>query len=326
VEFIDGSADTFLCPGLVDVHVHGAFGVDFMAADAARNKEWFDAMAARGVEALLPTTITADAKSVQAAIDALPEHPIVPGFHLEGPFISPKFPGAQPAAMIRDAAEIPAEWEAILAHPRLRYVTVAPEIPGGQALVRSLAQRGVIVSLGHTDATAAEVQEAVRHGARHVTHLFNAMRPFRHRDPGTAGAALSTDELRTELIYDRIHVDPMAAVIALRCKGPAGLLAISDGTLAAGYAAGSRVKMWGHEAVVGESDVRLLDGTLAGSKMTIEDAFENLWADFGPRVAVAAAVETPRRALGLTGPPKVWRELDASGRLIQVHRGALPHA
>ena len=319
----DRTAEGLLVPGFVDVHIHGAFGHDFMTGSASDLLAMADALQKVGYEAFLPTTVTASREAVSEAVAKLPAADgRIEGFHLEGPFISAKHPGAQPKGAIVTPTP---EWDAVLDDPRLRVVTLAPEITGGLELVARLATRlvpdlglhPVIASLGHTDATYAQVREAVEAGASHTTHTYNAMRPLHHREPGTVGAALTLEELTCELIYDRVHVARAAAEVLLRCKGPEGVIAVSDGTMAAGLPAGTEITMWGLDCIVGEGDVRLRDGTLAGSAITLLDAFRNLLHDFGPEVAIRLCCLNPRRALRM-GEPRVWLVMDPEGQVEEV--------
>lgn len=291
-------------PGFVDLHVHGGFGVDFMASPTEDLARWFDALDALGYSALLPTTVTASAEDVLAAFSRCPDHPVVAGFHLEGPFLSSKFPGAQPPHAIADPPVGPSEWDAVLNDPRLRYITLAPERPGALDLTQRLAGRGVTVSLGHTDAAYAECRAAYNAGARHTTHTFNAMRGLHHREAGTVGFALAEAGVKAELIYDRVHVCREAAAILVKAKGPEGLIAVSDATLAAGLPPGTRMTMWGLECIVDDTSVRLAaSGALAGSTITLLDAFRNLADDFGPETAIRACSLNPWRVLHGHGRP-----------------------
>lgn len=294
-----------LCPGFIDLHIHGVHGQDFMTARASDFTAMMDYLAESGYEGLLPTTITAPAEAVDSARQRWPGHRMMLGFHLEGPFLSEKYPGAQPKEALASPTDL-AAWEETLQDPRLRLVTLAPEIPGGMDLLRRLVARDVIVSLGHTNATFAEATAAVDAGARHATHTFNAMRPLHHREAGTVGAVLADDRIRGELIYDRLHVSPAAAAVLLRAKGPEGVIAVSDSTRATGLPEGTVLDMWGHPGTVQAGSVRLADGTLAGSCFTLRDAFDRLREDFGFAVAVSLTSWSPRRQLGLTAPPSVW--------------------
>jgi N-acetylglucosamine-6-phosphate deacetylase len=323
----DGQHDAILSSGFVDLHIHGAFGADFMDADPGSTGRLCDGLREQGYEGLLATTVSSPAGAVQACLDALPDDPLVWGVHIEGPFLSPLHPGAQPSeALLEPAVALgdPA-WRAILEDPRVRQVTLAPERQGGTDLVRWLVGRGVRVSLGHTDATLAQAREAREAGARGTTHTFNAMRGLHHREPGTVGFSLVTDDVQCELIYDRVHVAREAADALLRCKPASGVVAVSDCTRAHGSPPGSDVEMWGRQCVVAEDSVRLAsNGALAGSTKTLLDCFQNLAADFGPGAAVRACSLNPREALERREPPGTWLVFGADLGLRDVLRSALP--
>lgn len=299
LEPADVQADKLFVPGLFDLHIHGAFGIDLMTASEGDLRSLATALGEQGYECFVPTTVTAPAESVLQAVSNIPNDARIAGFHLEGPFISPKYPGAQPEAHISDPPGEPSEWDRVLDHPLLRIVTLAPERPNAGALIRRLSRRGVIVSLGHTDSTYAQCVEAVQSGATHLTHTFNAMRGFHHREPGAAGYALASDSVFRELIYDRIHVSNEAAALLLKCSGAERVIAVSDGTMAMGMPSGSTIQMWGHTCHVGEKSVTLASsGALAGSAITLLDAFRNLCDDFGLEIAIRLCSMNPARALG----------------------------
>lgn len=309
--------ETMVVPGFVDIHTHGAFGIDFMSASQSEMTSLCRKLEEVGYEAFLPTTVSASREAVSRALEVLPEDPMVWGFHLEGPFISPKYPGAQPKDAIIDAPSGVSDWDPILDDDRLKVITLAPERPGGPELASRLAQRGVKVSMGHTDATYAQCRAGFDAGVRHATHTYNAMRPLHHREAGTVGFVFTEDELFAELIYDRCHVSKEAAAVLIRCKPVDRLIAISDSAMAAGLPSGERLTMWGLECQVNEGTVRLLDGTLAGSAITLYDAFRNLAEDFGPEVAIQACCINPRLALGRDPQDVgVWIELDGHLNII----------
>lgn len=310
----------FLAPGFVDQHIHGSFGFDFMEASTGEINHWADKLAELGYECFLPTTITASPHEIQQVINRLPDHPLIGGFHLEGPFLSPSFPGAQPPSFIQSVPDGPSEWDPILEDPRLKVVTVAPELPGGVGLIKRLASRGVKVGMGHTNAVYAEAKQGYEAGATHSTHTFNAMRPLHHREAGMVGFCLNQPQFGCELIYDRIHVCQEAASILVRCKGEDAILAVSDGTKASGMEPGLEFKMWGLDVVTGVKEVRLKSGALAGSAITLLDAFQNLASDFGPEAAMKATSLNPRKNIGFSGEPRVQVLFDKGLNLLDVFR------
>lgn len=311
-----GAAEHIYVPGFVDVHIHGAFGIDFMSASTSELEVLCSKLGECGYESFLPTTVTAEADAVAAALAKLPDSPMIVGFHLEGPFISPEFPGAQPKERIAIPPVKPTAWEPILRDPRLKIVTLAPEVENGLTMTQWLAERGVRVGIGHTAATFAQARLGFRAGASHTTHTFNAMRPFHHRDAGAVGFALCEDRLAAELIYDRIHVCRDAAGLLYKCKPEDKVIAVSDGTAAAGMPDGSKLDMWGQEVFVADGAVRLAGGTLAGSAITLLDAFRNLAADFGIESAIRATSLNPRKLLGL-GEPKIHHLFDRNMELVE---------
>jgi N-acetylglucosamine-6-phosphate deacetylase len=263
--------------GFVDVHTHGFAGVDFATADADGYRRAREALLATGVTSFRPSFITAPEDELVAAL-----HEIPPGLgaHLEGPFISPHRLGMHPAAARRDPdAEL---LERLLAAGPVAHVTLAPELPGALELVDLLVARGVTVACGHTDATDEQAHAAFDRGARHVTHLFNAMRPFRHRDPGIAGAALARDDVTVELILDGNHVADDAARVALRAAR-GRIVLVTDALAAAGVGDGEW-QMGSVDVIVRDGVARLADGTLAGSVLTMPEAVRKL-------IALGATVE-----------------------------------
>ena len=311
-----------LVPGFVDIHIHGGFGIDFMSASTAQMTELADKLGEKGYEAFLPTTVSASAQDVSSAIANLPEDDRMPGFHLEGPFISPAFPGAQPSEAISlMPTKADKGWTGILADPRLKVVTMAPELPGALALARAFQDRTVRLSMGHTNATFEEAKKGFENGFRHTTHTFNAMRGFHHREAGALGFALGEDGMWTELIYDRKHVSKEAATLLFKVKPKEKIIAVSDGTMASGMPEGSTFEMWGHHVRMCDGAV-YLDGTrtLAGSAITLLDAFRNIAQDFGAEAAIHACCLNPRSAMGMREPPKVWVEFTPKFEFVRAER------
>jgi N-acetylglucosamine-6-phosphate deacetylase len=272
-----GSGRGIAAPGFVDVHIHGFAGVDFATADRDGYRRATDALLECGVTTFRPSFVTA---SEEELVAALREVPPGLGAHLEGPFIAPTRLGMHPADARRDPdVEL---LERLLAAGPVAQVTLAPELPGALALVDLLVARGIAVACGHSDATAAEAYAAFDRGARHVTHLFNAMRPFTHRDPGIAGAALTRDDVFVELILDGHHLSEEAVRIALR-SAPARIALVTDALAAAGMGDGDW-RMGPQQVVVRDGVARLENGVLAGSVLTMPRAIREL-------VRIGASVE-----------------------------------
>jgi N-acetylglucosamine-6-phosphate deacetylase len=279
-------------PGLVDLQVNGYAGVDLLA-EPERAPELAAALARTGVTAWQPTLITDAPERTLAALRAIRAAGVV-GIHLEGPFLSPARAGAHPRQHLR-APDL-GLLRSFLDAGAVSIVTLAPELPGALELVEELVGRGVGVSLGHSDATAEEAHAAFARGARTVTHLFNAMRPFAHRDPGVAGAALAREDVLVQLIADGVHLAPETVLVAWRAaRGRLGI--VSDAISAAGLGDGTYA--------LGEVEVRVeggvsrrADGTLAGGVATVVDGIRGLCELGVPLVeAVDAATRVPARIL-----------------------------
>ncbi len=305
-------ADCILIPGFVDLHIHGGWGIDFMSASREELLSLCEKLEGDGYEGFLATTVTASAAAVLAAIRRLPDHPAILGVHLEGPFISHKFPGAQPPGSIEEIPMRDSEWDEILTHPQLRIATLAPELPHALELTTKLCGRDVIVSMGHTNATHDEARRGFEFGAFHVTHMFNAMRPLHHREASVVGYALQNDSVVCELIYDRLHVCLETAKLLLKVKPLDKVVAVSDSTAATRLMRDTEINMWGQDCVVDASgSVRIKSSdTLAGSTITLLDAFRNLYEDFGPEAAISMCCHNPRKSLGMAGPPRTYTLLN----------------
>src|SRR3954471_20285483 len=285
-------------PGFVDLQVNGFGGVDFLDADADGSRRAGEALLEMGVTAYLPTLITTPEQQLLAAMAEVPvgeSRPRILGLHLEGPFLSPNRLGTHEASARRDPD--PALLERLLDAGPVRLMTLAPELDGAGELIDRLLQRGVAVSLGHSDATAAQANAAFDRGACAVTHLFNAMRPFLHRDPGIVGAALAREDVVVSIILDGIHLAPETALTAWRAaRGRTAL--VTDAITATMVSEGP--SSLGELAVhVHEGTVRGPDGVLAGSVLTMIEAVRNLLElDVPFEDALQAATSTPARVLG----------------------------
>jgi N-acetylglucosamine-6-phosphate deacetylase len=297
----DGRGRRIAVPGFVDLQVNGFGGVDFLDADASGYARAGDALLETGVTAYVPTLITAPEDRLAAALHEIEiarvaaHGPRILGAHLEGPFLSPARLGTHPRAARRDPD--PALVRLLDAGP-VCLVTLAPELPGALELVELLRERGVTVSCGHSDATTAEANAAFDAGVRTVTHLFNAMRPLGHRDPGIVGAALARTDVVVQLIVDGIHLAPETTLLVWHAA--AGRVAlVTDAIAAAGKSDGSY--SLGEVSVdVRDGVARREDGVLAGSVLTMIEAVRNLHLLGVPlEQAVDAATAVPARVLGL---------------------------
>jgi N-acetylglucosamine-6-phosphate deacetylase len=292
-----GGGSGIAIPGLVDLQVNGFAGVDFATADQAGYRRAGEALLECGVTAFQPTLITAPEDELVAALARIPREPIGPrviGVHLEGPFLSPLRLGAHPIAARREPD--PALLGRLLDAGPISEMTLAPELDGALELIDILNARGVVASCGHSDATAEQAGRAFDRGAATVTHLFNAMRPLGHRDPGIAGAALARDDVIVQVILDGHHLAEETARVVWRAA--AGRIAlVSDAIAAAGVGDGS-YRLGNVDVEVRDGVARREDGVLAGSSMTLIEAVRRLHALGVPLAeAVGAATVVPARVV-----------------------------
>lgn len=320
----DGHA--ILLPGFIDTHVHGGGGRDTMqggdaiAAIARRH-------ARHGTTAMLATTMTAPIADIEAAMKALGpvcrergrQSARVLGVHLEGPYISPGRLGAQPAHAIPATL---AEVQRLHELAPIKVLTIAPEMEGHLALIGPLRDAGIRVQIGHSNGSYDDGVAALRAGAAGFTHLFNAMTGLHHREPGMVGAALAHGE-HAELIPDLLHVHPGAIRAALRCIP--GLFCVTDSTAAAGMPDGE-YRLGEHTVQKCLGGVRLADGTLAGSALTMDQALRNLVQHVGlPLTDAARRVSTAAAEyLGLTDrgrlAPGAWADVVVMDAALALQR------
>jgi N-acetylglucosamine-6-phosphate deacetylase len=285
-------------PGFVDLQVNGFAGVDFFSADADGYRRAGQALLECGVTSYQPTFITSPEEELTAALAEVPVNgaaPHVLGAHLEGPFISPERLGTHPAEARRDPD--PALLGRLLAAGPVSHMTLAPELPGALELVELLRDRGIIVSFGHSDATAVEAREAFAHGVKTVTHIFNAMRPFAAREPGLAGAALVTSDVVVQVILDGVHLADDTARLVWQAAG--GRVALVTDAIAAAHAGDGAYTIAGVDFEVEDGVARNADQVLAGSTVCMIDAVRNLVALGAPvEAALSAASALPARIAG----------------------------
>jgi len=292
-----------IVPGFIDVHVHGGDGADFMDAHEEGAARILGFHATHGTTALAATTLSASRGDLHNAVQSIarvcgarPAGAEIAGINLEGPFLNPAKAGAQDRGSLRHA-DIHELASLIAEAPRLRWImTVAPEIEGVRALIEHFRDR-VLFSIGHTNADHATAVSALEWGAAHFTHLFNAMTPLHHRDPGVVGAALTSTHATAELIADGIHVHPAALRIAVATM-PHRIVLITDAMRACGLADGT-YKLYDYEVTVADGAARLQDGTLAGSVLTMDAAVRNAieLAALPPEIVLPLATEIPARIL-----------------------------
>lgn len=277
--------DNILAPGFIDIHIHGSGGHDVMESDARALPAVESLIARHGVTSYFPTTVTAPLDDTLRSLDRLATaietlndsddaaraRPL--GIHLEGPFISHARRGVHPPAYLLEPTLAAFErfWEA--ARGQIRVMTIAPELPGALEVIAVAAKRGVCVSVGHSDADSATTRAAIKAGAQHATHTFNAMRPLGHRDPGIVGTVLTDDRVSADIIADGIHLDPAIVKLFLRSKGVDNGVLITDAIAATGMPDG-RYRLGTLEVEVNDGRC-LSEGRLAGSVLTLDRAMRN---------------------------------------------------
>jgi N-acetylglucosamine-6-phosphate deacetylase len=276
---------TTIFPGFIDIHIHGALGVDTMAATSDDLLAVSKFLATQGVTGWLPTLVPAPLADYESAVTAIEgtmkqqaqaqdaSGARVLGVHYEGPFVNTMQCGAlrsehfKTFAAVSDVAALPIPKN----NDALRFMTLAPEIEGGRELITALVSRGWIASIGHTRAAVDILDRAFEAGARHMTHFMNAMAPFNHRAPGPVGWGLAKDEATCDLIADGIHLDPLVLRLMLKAKGSDRLLLISDAIAAAGKGDG-KYNIWGETISVKNRRTSNSRGSIAGSVITMLDA------------------------------------------------------
>jgi N-acetylglucosamine-6-phosphate deacetylase len=305
-------AGLMLLPGFIDVHIHGAVGVDTMEADADDLHRVARYLAQNGVTAWLPTLVPAAFEDYRRAVHAIEKlmneqderaevGACVLGLHYEGPFINSAQCGAlRPAYFQKFTDKTVLDSLAVIKERTAAHmITLAPEIDGGLELVVELARRGWIISIGHTRAGVDVLELACEAGARHMTHFMNAMSPLHHREPGPIGWGLMNDRVSCDLIADGIHVDPLMLKLVLRAKTPARVALISDAVAPAGQGDGE-YSIWGETITVAQGRTRNARGSIAGSVITMRDAVRLMLSLDVPVEDVARmASGNPARLLGV---------------------------
>jgi N-acetylglucosamine-6-phosphate deacetylase len=343
--------DLAIAPAYIDLHVHGSAGYDVMDDIPEALPAIEHLLARHGVTAYFPTTVTAPLETTLRALERLADsiekreleraqqpgqqsasagRAIPLGIHLEGPFISHARRGVHPPEHLLSPKLKTFErfWQA--SRGRIRMMTIAPEIGDAPEVIAEAARRGVLVSLGHSDADLAAAQRGIAAGARHATHTFNAMRPLDHRSPGILGAVLTDPRVSADIIADGVHLDPAIVKLIAHAKGREQTILITDATSATGMADG-RYRLGSFEVEVRDGKC-MANGKLAGSVLTMDRAVRNLatFAEWSLPEAVAAASRNPARVAGLTtrgvlavGADADFVVLNQQGEVLRTFIGGL---
>lgn len=328
--------DGWLVPGFVDTHVHGGGGADFATTDPDEAIRAADYHRSHGTTSTFASLATTDLENLCSQIETLVplvEAGELAGIHLEGPFLSAAKCGAHDPALLR--APQPHLVDRLLqsGQGRISMITIAPELPGALAAIERLSHEGIVVALGHTDADRAVIAEGIAAGGTVATHLFNAMRPIHHREPGPVPQLLTTPTATVELICDGTHVHPDVLAMAIAAAGPDRVALITDAMIAAGMANG-RYRLGALDVDVTDGVAKLVDadgnlGSIAGSTLTMAGAFAYVVDRVGISIPDAArmAATTPARAHRLvgTGTISVGNHadlclVDDNGTLLRVMR------
>jgi N-acetylglucosamine-6-phosphate deacetylase len=313
---IDGYGQ-FLIPGMIDVHIHGAEGFDMMDGTIRSVEAVSEACARTGCTSFLATSVSSSLKDLLKMISNVsliegkePGAQII-GMHIEGPYLNVKRKGMQNERFLRhpDLEEMKLILEK--SGSLIRMVTLAPELPGGIEMINFLTDRGIIAAIAHSDATYEEAIQAFREGASHVTHCCNGMRPIHHRDPGLILAAFEEKHVSVQAIVDGVHLHPAMVRLLYREKGPDKMVLITDALQAMGMGDGTYL-FGGHEVCVSQGIAKLVDGTLASSTVTMNEALSKTVQSGIPlHDAVIMATQTPANLLGLSNKGRILPGADA---------------
>jgi len=308
-----------LLPGFIDLHVHGAMGHEVMDASSSGLEEMARFYASHGVTSFLATTWTASRPSIMKALGLVKQMQgqirggaTLLGAHLEGPYLNPTRCGAQDVNLIRRAEK--EEALKFLETGVIRLLALAPEFDENLWLIEECVRRGITVSAAHTTANYEQMQRAAKHGISHLTHCFNAMQGLGHRELGTVGAAMTLPQISCELIADNIHVHPAAQKILVAVKNPSGVILVTDAIRATGLPAGDYM-LDDRSIHIQNGAVRLPDGTLAGSVLTMERALQNVCSATGRALAEVWIMSSlnAARAIGVSshkGSLEVGKDAD----------------
>ncbi|OYT62853.1 MAG: N-acetylglucosamine-6-phosphate deacetylase [Thermofilum sp. ex4484_15] len=298
-----------MIPGMIDLHIHGAYGRDVSEGEVEALEGIAMNLVKHGVTSFLPTIVTSPLPTIEKALKSVKEAlrrgikgAKILGVHLEGPYLNPERAGAQPLEYLREPnlVEFTKLYEA--SSGLFKRITIAPELKGSLEILREARKKGVLVSLGHSNATYKETVKAIDEGAILATHLFNGMRPFHHREPGMVGAFLERGDTYVEVIADLIHLHKATLRLVYYCKGCERIVLVTDSIAATGLPDGI-YNLGTREVIVKGGVCRLRDGTLAGSTLTMDRALRNMVKEVGVplRETVKMATYNPARLIGEGG-------------------------
>lgn len=295
-----------VAPSFIDLHIHGAVGTDFTEASEDEIREISEFLLSRGMTGVLATLYPKpkddfidDIRRLAEYILRNPRKNIIRGIHLEGPYLNPEMHGAINRNYIWEPDM--KDWADVRDAGRgtVKLMTIAPEVPGSLEVIRDAARQGIVPSIGHSKAPYEDISVAIDNGAAQVTHIFNAMSPFHHRNPGVLTASFLHGELKVQLIADGIHVHPAVIQTLMKLKGQSGIILISDAMAASGFSEGS-YQFGDQEVHVDSKSARLEDGTIAGSVSTLDIGIRVLVKEAGIPLthAIRMASLNPSRVLG----------------------------
>ena len=300
-EVINGKGKIAM-PGFIDLHIHGSCGIDFMDADVEGIKTIANALYTEGTTTFLATTLTSDHESLKKVCKVVKEAkevvPSLGGIHFEGPYINAKYKGAQNEAFIRNPDVKELKELIKLSGNNVRYISLAPEKEGAIEFIKYAVKNNVTVSAGHTDASFADVEKAIKVGLTNTTHTHNAMSPHHHRNPGVVSAAMYFDELFTECICDGIHVSENAIKTFYKIVGPDRFIIVTDALLGK-HSTIDNFKLFGLDCIKKDGAAYLTSGPLAGSLLNMDQGIRNIQKYTGASLIDLAKISSTNAARSL---------------------------
>lgn len=300
--------EVIVVPGFVDEHIHGANASDTMDATPYALLNISKTLAKEGTTSFLATTMTQSRDNIDKALKNVKKYidnnnndtSEILGIHLEGPFLNPLACGAQPKEYIVNPNVEEFKRYHEISGNNIKFLTIAPEFDGAEELIKYCKKENIIASVGHTLANYDETLKAIKNGATHVTHCYNAMTPLHHRKPGVVGAVMLHNELMAEMIVDGIHINPKSVEIMYKAKGKDNITLITD-SMRAKWLDDGQYELGGQDVIVKSGEARLVDGTLAGSVLKMIDAIKNMinFTNISLEEAILMASTNPAKKLNV---------------------------